>query len=94
MYAGRFAYVYGLLGLIAAAAVAALILGPAVLGDPVRVETEYRDTPALSKSASSSEARGRFAGEGQAIDGTQLGLPAGVTCDMYELKDGVALICH
>lgn len=94
MYAERFRYVYYLIAAVAAAAVCAVLIGPVALGDPVRVQTEYRDTPALSSSASAAEASKQFKGRPETIDGQQLGLPAGSTCDLFELADGIALICH
>ncbi len=94
MYAARFNYLFALLALVAAAAIAAVLLGPVALGEPVRTETQYRDAKALTNGSSAQEARGRFTGAPQSIDGTQLGFPDGITCDAYQLKDGVALICH
>lgn len=94
MYRARFTYLYSLLAAVGTAAVCALLLGPVVLGQPVRVETRHVAQPGLSKSASSADARGRFRSNPQTVDGTQLGFPQGVTCEAYPLRDGVALICH
>lgn len=91
MYVERFRYLYGLLALVGAAGIAAVLLGPVAFGAPVRIQTEYRDAPAPSTI---KQARAQYGTATQTVDGTQLGFPAGVKCDVYELSDGISLLCY
>lgn len=93
MYRARFVYAHALLLAVGAAAIVAF-LGWTAFGQQVRVETRTVPQARLSASSSAADAAGRFEGRPETVDGEQLGLPAGTTCDVFALEDGIALVCH
>lgn len=93
MYEARFAYLYGVLIAVGAAAVIAF-LGWTAFGQQVRVDTRTVQQAGLTATSSVADVKGRFDGEpSQQVPGTDLGLEGG-TCDVYLVADGGVLICH
>lgn len=87
-------YVWSLIGLVGAGAVVAGLIAIALsVNDPI-VRMQQVPQPALTKTSTVREARARHGEVGQAVDGQQVGLPAGVKCDVWELADGIEMLCY
>lgn len=93
MYQARFAYVYGLLFAVGAAAVISFF-GWIAFGQHVRVETRTVPQAGLTAESSVADVQGRFDGKpSQTVPGTDIGLEGG-SCDVYLVADGGVLICR
>lgn len=91
-----FRLMYVLLTVVATAAIAAGLAGMAVAFHKpiVRTTSVQVPEPKLTASSTAADAKAREGAPAQTIDGQQIGLPAGTACAVYELKDGVKLICY
>ena len=90
----RYGYALVALMLVFAAGAGLLTLAATLDNPRVRTTTVTRDQEPLSASSSAADARTRYGKSSQTIDGQQIGLPAGTACDVYELTDGLTLVCY
>lgn len=91
-----FRFMYGLLSVLGVAAVCAF-LGYVAFSATTDTTVQYveKHDPPIDNKSSVADTRGRFYGTpAQVLNGSDLGFPDGSKCDVYELKDGVTLLCY